>query len=264
MPRLRLAVPTAAFQQPVRRAIQSAARIGVDGVQFDLRNEIVAEQFGETARQQLRHYLSEFGLAVASTTLPTQGSLVDADRLDARVAAIQRSLEFARQLGAGVLTVRLGPVPSDESDPAYQRLVDVLNDLARHGNRVGGMVAVSTLGNSTEALRTLFTRVHDGPLGLDIDPAGCVFRGDSPAGSLRALHDLATHIQIRDGYRTAEGAGIEAAIGAGATPWDEFLATVLEIDYRGWLTVRRTGGDDIPGDLSRGVQYVRTVTAGAF
>ena len=263
MPRVRLAVPTAAFQQPIRRAIQSAARLGVDGVQFDLRNEIVAEQFGETARQQLRHYLSEFGLAVASTTLPTQGSLVDADRLDARVAAIQRSLEFARQLGAGVLTVRLGAVPAEATDPAYQRLVDVLNDLARHGNRVGSQVAVSTLGNSVDALRQLLARVTEGPLGLDFDPAGCVFRGESPAQSLRALHDLVAHVQIRDGYRTAEGAGIETAIGAGTAPWDEFLATVLESDYRGWLTVRRTGGDDIPGDLARGVQYVRTVTVGA-
>jgi sugar phosphate isomerase/epimerase len=262
MPLLRFALPTATFRQPVRRAIQLAAAAGAEGVQFDIRHEVTPAEFGETARQQLRHYLTEQSLRVGACTLPTQSALADPDRLDVRVAAIRRGLEFVRELGGDVLTVRLGPIPTDPQSTHYERLQSVLADLAAHGNRVGARLAVSTLGNSAAALRTLLNSVDAGPIGVDVDPAGCVFAAESPAAVLRELHDLVAHVQVRDGTRTIEGAGVETAIGAGDVPWDEVLATVAEIDHRGWLTVRRTGGDDLVGDLRRGLQYVREVILG--
>jgi sugar phosphate isomerase/epimerase len=258
----RLAVPTATYQQPLRRAILLAAAAGADGVQFDLRAEVPPAEFGETARQQLRHYLEEQRLRIGACTLTTQGTLIDADRLDVRVAAIRRGLEFTRQLGSDVLTVRLGTIPADAASTEYQRLGSVLSDLAAHGNRVGATLAVGTLGNSSMALKTLVQSIDAGPIGLDFDPAGCVFGGVTPTRALRELHAFVSHVQIRDGIRTDEGAGVETAIGAGDVPWDEFLATVAESDYRGFLTVRRTGGDDRPGDVSRGMQYVRNVATG--
>lgn len=258
----RFALPTAPFRQPLRRAIQLAAAAGAEGVQFDLRQEVTPAEFGATARQQLLHYLQEQSLRVSACTLTTQGTLVDTDRLDVRVAAMRRGLEFVRELGADVLTVRLGPIPPDATQSAYQRLGSVLSDLAAHGNRVGARLAVGTLGNDPMVLRTLLQSIDAGPIGVDFDPAGCVFAALSPPQVLRELHDLVAHVQVRDGTRTAEGAGVETAIGLGDVPWDEFLATVAEIDHRGWLTVRRTGGDDVIGDLSRGLKYVRNVIAG--
>jgi sugar phosphate isomerase/epimerase len=260
---LRLAVPTTVFQQPLRRAIESAARTRAAGVQFDLRSEVRPAEFGDTALRQLLHYLDELDLKVASATLPTQGSLADPDRLDARVAAIKQGLEFARKLGAGVLTVRLGTIPADPESRDSHRLLDVLSDLARHGNRVGATAAVSTFGNTPAALQSLLAAARDeGPLGLDFDPAGFVFAGLSPAKAFRDLHALSSHVQVRDGLRSAEGTGVETAIGAGLVEWDEFLATIAEADYSGWLTIRRTGGEDLPGDVTRGVQYVGNVMSG--
>lgn len=256
----RIAVPSAPFHNTLRLAIQSAAATGATGVQFDVRTEVRPTEFGDTARQQLRHYLAEFGLQIASTTLPTQGTLTDPDRLDRRVAAIREAMDFSRKLGASTLTVRLGTLPPETESPEYERLLNVLGDLAGYGNRIGCTPAVSTLGNTPAALQTLLTAVRrDGPLGLDFDPAGFVFAARSPASACRDLHSLIEHIQIRDGLRTDEGAGIETALGTGAVAWDEFLATVAEADYHGWLTLRRTGGDNIPTDLARGVQYVRNV-----
>lgn len=258
----RLAVPTAVYRQPLRRAILLAAAAGADGVQFDLRTEVPPAQFGDTARQQLRQYLDEQRLKPAACTLSTQGTLADADRLDLRVAAIRRALEFTRQIGSDVLTVRLGAIPPDAAQADYQRLGSVLADLAAHGNRVGATLAVSTLGNAPTPLHSLLTSIDAGPLGLDFDPAGCVFAGLQAPAVLRELHELVQHVQVRDGIRTVEGAGVETAVGLGDVAWDEFLATLAESDYRGWLTLRRTGGDDLAGDVGRGLQYVRNVLAG--
>ncbi len=259
---IRVAVPTAVYRLPLRRAIQRAAADGADGVQFDLRSEVTPAEFGETACQQLRHYLEELNLGVGACTLTTQGTLVDPDRLDARVAAIRRCLEFTRQLGTDVLTVRLGPIPPADDPAARDRLLDVLNDLAAAGNRVGVQLAASTLGNSATAIREAASRIDAGPFRVDFDPAGFVFAAESPSRALAALHDLVAHVQIRDGLRTPEGGGVETAVGAGEVPWDELLAALAEADYHGWLTVRHTGGADPAADVARGVQYVRTVAAG--
>jgi sugar phosphate isomerase/epimerase len=258
----RLAVPTAVYRQPLRLAVQLAAAARADGVQFDLRTEVSPAEFGDTARQQLRHYLQEQRLQIAACTLTTHATLADPDRLDARVAAVRRALEFTRQLGADVLTVRLGRIPPDAASAEHQRLLDVLSDLAAHGNRVGAILALGTLGNSAATLRGLISTIDAGPLGIDLDPAGCIFSGASPTQDLRALHDRLVHFQVRDGVRTADGSGVETAVGAGDVVWDELLATLAECDYRGWLTVRRSGGEDLPGDLARGVQYVRNVLNG--
>ena len=155
----------------------------------------------------MRHYLDEQSLKLGACTLPTQGTLADTDRLDLRVAAIRRGLEFTRELGSDVLTVRLGVIPTETESTAYQRLGSVLSDLAAHGHRVGVQLAVSTLGNEPDLLRTLLASIDAGPIYADFDPAGCVFAALSPATVLRELHAAVAHVQVRDGVRTAERRG---------------------------------------------------------
>lgn len=258
----RLSIPTAIYRQPLRTAIRLAAAAGAEGVQFDLRHEVTAAEFGPSARQQLRHYLEELNLHVGACTLSTHGTLVDADRLDARVAAIKRNLEFARQLGSDVLTVRLGPIPPDEDAVGRDRLRGVLSDLAAQSDRIGASVALSTLGNASGALSDLLASVATGPCGVDFDPAGFVFAGERPHAAVAQLHTHVAHVQIRDGLRSPEGAGVETAVGAGEVAWDELLAMLAELDRPCWMTVRRTGGADVAGDVARGLQYVRNVAAG--
>lgn len=256
---LQLAVPTEVFRQPLRQSLLLVSRLQVAGVQFDIRNEVRSVEFGETACRQLRHHLDELRLKVASVTLPTRYPLCHPEQLDARLQAVREGMEFARRLGTGVLSMRLGPLPADASSPEYRRVVELLSDISAHGNRVGTTLALSTLGNSAAALRSLAEQISTGPLGFDFDPAGSIFAGRQPNEELRALHDLVSHLQIRDGLRTEEGAGVETAIGAGEVAWDEVLATLAEMDYRGWMTVRRGEGEDRIEDVTRGVSYVRNV-----
>jgi sugar phosphate isomerase/epimerase len=261
MSRLQLAIPTAVFRQPLRPAIELAARLRPDGVQFDLRSELTSPEFGDSACRQLRHFVAEQRLLVGAATYSTAGALVEPDRLDARVAGIRQALELARRIGSPVLTVRLGQIPQDAASRAAERLGDVLRDLAQHADHVGTRLAVSTLGNSVSDLQSLISAAGVGPVGVDFDPAGFVFAGESPIAALRGLADLLAHVQIRDGERAADGLGVETAIGEGRVVWDELLATVLETDFAGWLTVRRTGGtvpvDDIRQVLTRLRTWVR-------
>jgi hypothetical protein len=43
----------------------------------------------------------------------------------------------------------------------------------------------------------------------------------------------------------------------------QFLSVLEEIDYRGWLTVKRESGNNRLGDISSGVQFLRRFVAPA-
>jgi sugar phosphate isomerase/epimerase len=258
----RIAVATSPFRLPIRRAIPAAAECGAQGVQFDARTEVKPEDYGETARRQLLYELSERSLSVASLTFPLRRPLHDAEHLDLRIAAIRQAMEFAAQLRAKTLTVRGGRLPEAADSPDLQRLRDVLRDLARFGNHVGVVLALTHVGDLPAPLVALIQEIKEGPLGIDFDPAACVLARRNPSADLREAHSVVTHIQVRDAIRDFDGAGLEVPVGRGEVDWPEILALVGEMHYTGWLTVRRTTGDDILGDTARAVQFIQNVALG--
>ena len=256
---LKIAIPTAPLRQPLRQALLTASSWKVQGVQLDVRTEVKGETFGATAIRQLKGYLRELKLSLGTVVLPTRKPLTDPEHLDARLNAVRTAMEFAQQLGASALCVRLGAIPGDVDSPAYQTMREILSDLAGYGNRVGAQLALSIGGTATTHARRLLGEVKTGPMGIDFDPASSIFAGRNPAQEVRELHGVLSHLQIRDGYRDEEGTGTETAIGAGEVTWDELLATLIEMEYPGWSTVRRTGGDSIVDDLERGATFAQNV-----
>ena len=256
---LRIAVATRTLRQPIRTAINTAARIGSQGVQFDARYELKPDELGETGRRQLLHELRERDLTVASLVFPLRSALADSEQLDQRMAALRKGMEFASRLKANVLTCAAGRLPPEDATDECQQLHAVLSDLARYGNHIGVTLSITPAGHDTGRLVALLKDINEGPLGIDFDPAGCVLSRENPASILRELHASATHIQIRDALSSVDGNGREVPVGRGEVDWELILALVDEMNYRGWLTVLRTEGDDRIGDCTRAVAYLKNV-----
>lgn len=263
MPELRLAAATRHFGQPLKQVLDTAASIGAQGVQFDARNEFRVDELSETGRRQFRHQLSEKLLSIASFEYPTRRPFYEQESLDARVAGLKAALEFAYSMGVTVVVGRVGRIPEDTDSPQHKLLCDVLNDIARHSNRVGATFAITPSNDSNESLSTLFERVVDGPLALNLDPAGLVMNGNSPVDTYRAFYDRVLSVQIRDGLRDIDGQGLEVPVGRGDVVWDELLALLGEGAFRGWLVATRSTGDDRIADMARAIRFVRNVVAGA-
>jgi sugar phosphate isomerase/epimerase len=254
-------VATAGFRQPLKQAVQTAAAIGARGVQLDVRDELKPADLSDSGRRQFLHQLSEMGLQTASLHIPFRRPLLDPDQMDARLELARSILQFAYQLRANVVTARIGPIPPDPASVEYDTLRQIAQDLARAGNQLGARLAIIPTGDPPDRLKQfLDTVVSEGPFGLDFDPAGFVMAGHDPTEALRTLHMHVLHFQARDGLRELGGGGVETSIGRGEVDWTEMIALVQEIDYRGWVVVNRTQGDDRLGDLARGVEYLRTIT----
>ena len=262
MPALKFAVATRHLAQPIRQAIDTVGSIGATGIQFDVRNELKPSELSETGRRHLIRQLGEQRLQLASFEYPTRRSFHDAELLDARVAGLKSALKFAYSMGVTVVTGRVGRIPDDPALPAYKLLCDVLNDIARHSNRVGATFAITPTNDSVDGLRGLFERVTDGPIGLNLDPAGLIMSNCNPVDTYRAFYDRVLSVQIRDGLRDVDGQGVEVPVGRGEVVWDELLALLEEGAFRGWLVATRSSGDDKAGDMARAIRYIRAVAAG--
>jgi sugar phosphate isomerase/epimerase len=260
--RAKISVPTLALGSNLKRSLHAAMELGADGVQFDLYHELSVREFGPTARRQLLHALHERDMQPASAHVPLRSPLIDAEKLDARIAAIAEAIEFASHLKIRVLTLRIGRIPAEES-PEYEKLLlPAVTDLAAAGNRHGVVPCLIPCGDSAESLRSLIGRVRTGPLAVEADLGGWILSRQSPVSELRELHDFIQHVQIRDAVRDLDGLGKEVPVGRGEIDWDEIAALLNEMDYAGWMNVTRTGGNDPTGDIGRAIQYMRNLLPG--
>lgn len=257
-----IAAATRCFGQPLKSAIPTAEQMAVAGVELDALNEIRATEFSDSGRRQFLHSLSERGLAVSSLFLPLRRSLYDRDQLDGRIDAIKCTMQFAYELKSKTVTGRIGRVPEDHDSEAYATLVAVLNDIARHANQVGAVFCITPSGDSPVTLTELLSRIDQGPIGVKIDPAAIVTSGQNAVKTFVTLMDFVQQIQIRDAVSDINGEPLETPVGRGEVVWDEFLATIHEADFRGWLTVERRQGDDRILDMTRAVKFVRNLLPG--
>jgi sugar phosphate isomerase/epimerase len=86
--------------------------------------------------------------------------------------------------------------------------------------------------------------------------------GKSPAQTLQSLGQWVAHVVVRDATPGADGMASEVPVGRGEAAWEELLAILEEMNYRGWLTVDRTQGEDKAGDAARAIRYLQSVFMG--
>ena len=258
MQQFRLAVATRCFIQPLVASLKSAADLGVKGLQFDLRKELRVNELTETGRRDFLHQIKEHGLSAASAVFPLNYPLYEPDKIDVRIAAIRDAMKFAYSIKANPLCIRVGRIPEEASSKDRRLLIEALNDLARHANHIGTALAITPTNDSAETLKSLVDEVKTGPIGIDFDPAHFAMTKRPVMDSLRALHGLVMHVQLRDGDAGIEG-GQEEAVGQGNVDWIEVLALLGEMDYRGWLTSIRTQGSDPGYDMVRGIKFIRQI-----
>lgn len=256
MPAVRQAVATRCFGKPIRRSIEQAARMGAAGVQLDIRHEVHARDLSGTGKRQFLHTLGQFNLSVAATFLPTRRAIYEKEHLDQRISAISAGMQFTRDLGADVLVVSAGPMPAEDSQE-FQTLVEVLTELAAHGNHVGTTLCLRSGSTDPAVLRSLIEKIETGPLGVDFDPVASVQAGRSAIEDFTTLHQVVRHFRATDCVLAANNSYVEVAVGRGQIPWMELVVMLDEAKFSGWMTVERNDGGARTSDISAGLQFLK-------
>ncbi len=260
MLRLKIGVQLASLQLPLKKGLETAARLGAAAVEIDARGPLRPEDMSETALRELRRWLSDHELRVAAVSFRTRRGYDRADDLDRRVAATKAAMKFAHSIGAQYVVNQIGPVPAEAGTRAWNQMVDVLTDLGRFGHHVGALLAAQTGTESGPDLARLIAALPERSIGVNFDPGHLIINGFSAVEAAAALGPHIVHVYARDGVRDlARGRGLEVQLGRGVADIPALLGALEEHDYRGYLTIVRENAADPAGEIATAMEYLKSL-----
>jgi sugar phosphate isomerase/epimerase len=258
MNRFKIGVRLESLGLPLRRALAEAARLGVPGVQVDAVDDLAPKALTQTGRREFRNLLRTYNLELTALGCPLRRGLDAAEDQQPRLERVRAVLSLSFDLGPRVVVVQAGQVPEDPDGPRGRTLRESLLALGGHGDRVGATLALETGLESGEALANFLRRFDSGSLAANLDPANLLLHGFDPYEGARALQGRIAHTHAKDCRQaSASRAAQEVPLGHGDIDWMRYLATLEEVEYRGWLSVERETGADRAPDVANGVAFLR-------
>ena len=257
MPLKLLSVSSIALHKDIKKAINLALPLAIQGLQFDYLNEIKPLDLTDSGRKQLLYHLNERTLKLASVVVPFKKSLYDETFLEARVQALEQAILFASQAKAKILLFRAGRLPSDISSTPAKRLLDILNQIAEQGNQHGVLPCLIPCLDTPEALSTYIAEIKAGPLCIDFDPAITLMSNLNPLDFYNSMHRHINHITGRDALSHMDGLGEEVTLGTGEANW-KLLQPILDEKLQStWLNITRTQSDNKLQEITSALNYLR-------
>lgn len=251
--------PSSLGTKGIKKALHTAAQLEYDGVQIDTRRELPPSELSATGLRQFRKMLDDLNIRVGSTTFPTRRGYADPADLDRRVQATIAAMQFASELKARTLVLWFGEVPSEESSQ-FGTLVEVLDTLGTHGNRLGVSIAGHAPTASTEELSALMAALSEGTCGLDLNPAELIAHGQSPQDYVESLGGHIRHLYANDAVQGLGGSGSTTVeLGRGTAQVPTLLGMLEEHSYQGWVTVQRSDATNLLEDCSNAVKFLRAL-----
>ena len=205
---------------------------------------------GAEERKRLRRQISGFSFAVihAPFAITLTGETLAED-----VATLTPVLEFAGDLGVGIVTVHALPSDADGTSAIWCRLMRQLNaEAVRTRTRVGleitsgfGAVQDWALSNVGATLDVGHMVLPSGRAALEV--AGGI--GDL----IRHLGDALSHLHLHD----VDDETDHIEIGTGTVPFDEIVVALRDIGYPHGATLEMNPDRVAPEGIRRSAQYIR-------
>lgn len=294
----KLAVVAAALTTDARLAPRLARQLGFDGLLFDAYAPALSlPDLSQSGRREFRHLLAAESrqLVGLRADVGPKGLApgVDVDRI---LSLLEKAMETAAGLGAPLLCIDLGPLPTPPAEPkpakkvtqdmaglillpnvveeaspapaapatmspadqALAAQVDaVLLELGSRADRFGTTVAFRSDLSALAALERALARASCHWFGLDLDPVA-LLRDEWPIDDVFSrLGSLIRHVRGRDATRGAGGRTSPAVVGAGSTNWPELLSNLDASGFHGWITIDAMELPDRTGAATSAIKRLR-------
>jgi sugar phosphate isomerase/epimerase len=257
---VKIGVQTRSLRQPLKTALQTASRLGADGVEIDVRTELPGRDLSQTGLRQLLKMLDELNLRVSAAAFPTRHGYDDPQDLERRVLATQAAMQFAAKLGTDVVINRVGTVPNESDGTRLGQFLEAITALATYGDRVGARLAAQTVSECPRQLARLLDALPEHALGVDLHPSGLIAAGHSPQEAVEVLGPHILHVHACDAVRdvrTGQASAVE--LGRGTADLPELLGRLTEFDYRGWVTIECRESPDPLSEIENAVAFLRSI-----
>lgn len=260
MPELKIGIQLASLRQPFRRAIITAAQMGVTAIEIDAREHLNVREVSDTALRQIKKLLSDTNLKVCALSFKTRSGYNVVERLQERVEATKRTMDLAYKLGASYVVNQIGQIPESGEGPEWDMLIDVLGELGKYSQRAGAFLAAETGGESSEVLGKLMAALPEGSMTVTLNPGNLIVNSFSASEAVADLGEHIAYVRAKDAVRDlAQGRGLEVPLGRGSVDFPEIIGRLEEHGYRGYFTVQRDNATDPVGEIANSVEFLKNL-----
>ncbi|MBE7022932.1 MAG: sugar phosphate isomerase/epimerase [Clostridia bacterium] len=265
------------FRTDTKSAIKKAAEIGVQGLQmYSTTGENSPENLTGEKRRELLDFVKSHGLVFSAICGDLNMGFGNRELNPELIEKSKRILDLAKDLETDVVTTHIGVVPADKNHERYKIMQEACFELSRYADSIGSHFAIETGPETSAVLKEFLDSLGSTGVAVNLDPANLVMvTNDDPVQAVYNLKDYIVHTHAKDGshfgknnpeeiYRVVPCDNIirnfkEMPLGEGQVPFNEYLAALEDIGYRGFLTIEREVGDSPEKDIAAAAQYLKGI-----
>ena len=248
---MKIGIRTASLNQPLSEGLQTAGRLGYDGVEAVTRDPDQLRDWltesGPTGAAVLRDAARRAGTAISSFSLaiyrPVNVAQEDEAKRREGVELVSTTLRACKAVGGvAVLLPHFDRERLDVSADEERRFVDGLRQVAPIAEETGVAIAIETSFSAAQLIR-IVDAVASPKVGVYQDLANAIIYGQDPVQTLKALGHRIVMLHVKD---TALDGG-NCPLGEGRVDWPACRAAVRDIDYDrpdSWFVLETPAGDD--------------------
>jgi sugar phosphate isomerase/epimerase len=256
---------TQVLKQPTERVFQEAARLGFDGLEFDLARDYQSDiLWTAEGRQRLLDQAAETGVEVASVCLGALWSQTfAADDPEARERAkeiVTAAARFTPQLGATVILVPIVGVEAQTPAVGVDRWIEGLRACAPVAEETGAVLALENVGRSparsAPEILNIIAAVGSPAVKVYYDVGNGTSFGFDATEELRLLGDQVAQVHIK-GARSAQ-------LWENTLDMDAVAQTLKAIGYDGYLVFETQATEQPLEGAGRNLELLKGYIAAAY
>lgn len=255
---LKIGVFVDGFRMGVRRGIEKAAELGVDGFQvYVTHGELAPWDLSDSGRKEFQAFVARQGLVISALCADFGKGFVDPALNDALISKTLQVVDLAVALEVPIITTHVGAVPDDPSHKDWILCAEAVKAIGDYAAARDVCFATETGPESGDHLRRFLESCDTPAARVNFDPANLVMWGFDPLQAARDLGPLIVHAHAKDGIANSCPNFREVPLGEGDVHFPEYLAVMREIGFDGYHVIERECGDDPVADIARAVAFLR-------
>ncbi len=269
------------FKVGLKEGIKKASELGAQGIQiYAVSGEMALENLNSTKVKEIVDLIKSNGLEVSALCGDLGGhgfELIKDNKW--KIEKSMRIMELARELDTNVVTTHIGVIPTDKLESRYAIMQEACQRIGEFGDKIEVNFAIETGPEPAAVLKNFVEGMNCRSVKVNFDPANLVMvTGDDPVIAAALIKDHIVHTHAKDGimlkkvdprivYRSFAEGGIEGLIieelfrevplGEGQVNFDEYLQTLKNCGYDGYLTIEREVGEDPEKDIRMAVDFLK-------
>ncbi|MBQ6865093.1 MAG: sugar phosphate isomerase/epimerase [Clostridia bacterium] len=259
--------------------VQTAAALGAKGIQvYATRGEMAPENLDAAQRREFLKLVKDNGLVISALCGDLGGGFGNKEDNKEKVEKSKRILDLAKDLETDIVTTHIGVVPTDPTHDRYKIMQEACAQLAEYADSINAHFAVETGPETAKDLKGFLDSLNSRGVSVNLDPANLVMvTGDDPVQAVYTLKDYIVHTHAKDGVRLMDndpevvygikkalvtGRGFEEVpLGEGQVDWPNYLKALMDIGYKGFLTIERECGESPETDIGNAVKFLQATMA---